>query len=160
MGLGLGLGVGVGRLHSREKVGFSGRDVAAAAATAAAAAAEAARFDRELAVSRRSEASPLAAADAPARFRRELAVSSRAEAAAAAGVEVAGTAAAAGAAAGAALFQGLLCALVGVRAGAGEHAVGRRTGWRVDRGDEVAAPLAEVETEAVGTDAVHFHPVL
>ena len=65
--------------------------------------------------------------------------------------------AAAEAEAEAALFQGLLCALVDVRAGAGSPAVGRRTGWRVGRGEAAAAALAEVETE---TDSVHFQPGL
>ena len=104
------------------------------------------------------------AAEAPARFRRELAVSWRGGAAAAAEVEVAGTAASAaeaeaGSAAGVALFQGLPCAPVDVRAGAGEPAVGRRTG-SVGRGEAAAAALAEVETEAVHTEAVHFQPGL
>ena len=100
------------------------------------------------------------AAEAPARFRRELAVSWRGGAAAAAEVEVAAAAEAeAGSAAGVALFQGLLCAPVDVRVGAGEPAVGRRTG-SVGRGEAAAAALAEVETEAVHTEAVHFQPGL
>ena len=66
------MGVGLGRRRAREKVGFTGRAPrepgfsAAAAETAAAAAVEAARFDRELAVSRRREVSPVAAEVVPA----------------------------------------------------------------------------------------------
>ena len=182
------------RLHAPDTAGFPGRDVAAAAAAAAAAADEAARFHRELSVSRRGEAAGVAAEEAAARFHRELSVSRRGAAAGAAGVEAEEAAArfhrelsvsrrgdasaaagveAAGAAgapaevaaeaeAEAALFQGLLCTLVDVRTGVGSPAVGRRTGWRVGRGEAAAAAALTdvVETEAVATDAVHLQPAL
>ena len=100
-----------------------------------------------------------------ARFHRELSVSRRGDAAAAAAAVVEAAAAAGVAAeaeaAEAAGFQGLLCAFVDVRAGAGSPAVGRRTGWRVGRGEAAAAAaVAALEMEAVATDAVHFQPVL
>ena len=126
------------RLHRASSMSLRG---GAAAAAGVEEAGTVARFHRELSVSRRGDAAAAAAAVV--------------EAAAAAGV------AAEAEAAEAAGFQGLLCAFVDVRAGAGSPAVGRRTGWRVGRGEAAAAAaVAALEMEAVATDAVHFQPVL